>query len=581
MNLAETLSELGLLGIADVEEGSPELGAEAAYGLFPTDGGEIALDLLTTPVAEQPGPESEDEDPDAIDQAEDLATLAKDMAGISRDPLQAYLNEMGGYDLLTKDQEVHLAKDMEAGNAIVAQVIASCPLAITEVLQLFVNSSSVGLRPEQVIEGLVSNKAELEAPAVAAVAPEAEAETKPVQSELQETSQQVAQLRELHGRLMEACSHKGVASPDAVKLRDALQQGFLKLRLATAQIERLSQRIRGLADEVRKQERLILDICQRQAGLGPKFLLVNVTHHKSDKDWLEQLFKSDTKGALAPYREELRNARRVLARMEQKSSMPPLDIKALGNRLARGRAQVRQARDALVNGNLRLVISVAKKYRNRGLSFADLIQEGNIGLMRAVDKFEYRRGFKFSTYAHWWIRQAVTRAIQDKSHTIRVPVHMLERINKLQRAARVLHQEQGRQPRPQEVAAYLGLTEQQVREMHHMAQHTVSLQSPLGDDEDTALGDLIADNAAPSPVDRAIAGGLQTHVRDMLDILTPREAEVLAMRYGIGSDRERTLNEIGERFGVSRERVRQIERQALKKLREEGYVEHLRSFVEE
>jgi RNA polymerase primary sigma factor len=240
---------------------------------------------------------------------------------------------------------------------------------------------------------------------------------------------------------------------------------------------------------------------------------------------------------------------------------------------------VRKARDTLVNGNLRLVISVAKKYCNRGLPIADLIQEGNIGLMRAVDKFEYRRGFKFSTYAHWWIRQAVTRAIQDKSHSIRVPVHMMERINKLRRAALDISLEHGRQARADELAERLNLSEQQVHEMHRIAKDTVSLQTPLREREDGYLGDTIEDNQTRSPMDAAVDTGLQTHVRGLLEVLTPREAEVLALRHGIGTEREHTLSEIGEVFGVSRERVRQIQAQALKKVQQEGLAEHLRAFV--
>jgi len=311
--------------------------------------------------------------------------------------------------------------------------------------------------------------------------------------------------------------------------------------------------------------------------------LLEVSANPTSPAWVDAvLARSDGVMTRSDAREALQSVQGRLRSLERQSGLPVAELKALERRLVHGESQVKQARDLLISSNLRLVISVVKKYRNRGLSFADLIQEGNLGLMRAADRFDYRRGFKFSTYAHWWIRQAVTRAVQDKSHTIRIPVHMLERMVKLRRVSRELVNEQGGPARADQVAARLNLSEQQVRQMHEIAEATVSFEAPLRGDDGGAIGDFIPDERTDaSPLECAVTAGMKGQVRRMLDRLSPREAQVLAFRYGIGTEREHTLGEIGEVLGVSRERIRQIEAEAIDKLKKQGVSLHLRSFLDD
>lgn len=439
----------------------------------------------------------------------------------SADPFVSYLRDMEAYGLLTKEQEVELARDMEAALHAVAAALADCPPAADSAVGLF----------DQVLAGELTGETLLAPQALEAGAEEG-GQTAPA-LDLSALAPQVEQLRALRLALGKSCKRYGVDSAQAERARRRLSTAFAAMPFSPDGIERLAQRLDPLIAEARRH------------GVGGSSL------------------------------DEV-----ALRRLELEAAMPLAAILAAGDRLRRGRARARRARDALINGNLRLVISVAKRFRNRGLSLSDLIQEGNIGLMRAVDKFDYRRGFKFSTYAHWWIRQAVTRAIHEKARTIRVPVHMLERINGLRRAAREIHSEQGRKALARELAERLGEPIEKVRAMWHLTEDTLSLQTPLRDNE-AELCDLIADEEALDPEEHAGEEGMRTQVRRLLAGLSPREAEVLTLRFGIETGQELTLGQIGERWGVSRERVRQIQLAAVDKVRESGLADHLQAFLED
>jgi RNA polymerase primary sigma factor len=438
----------------------------------------------------------------------------------STDPFVSYLRDMEVYGLLTKEREVELAQGMEAGLQAVASTVADCPPAIDAALALFARVLAGEIGPEAL---LVVQTADSEGGEPGQQTPVAYIDV---------LAPRVEQIQALRGALGRACRRHGAGSIPAERARRRLAEAFASFPLSPAGVERLAQGLDPIIAEARRQRR------------------------------------PDSVNDMA------------LRRLESETAMPLAAILDAGERLSRGRARARRARDGLINGNLRLVISVAKRFRNRGLSLNDLIQEGNIGLMRAVEKFDYRRGFKFSTYAHWWIRQAVTRAIHEKARTIRVPVHMLERVNGLRRAAREIHSEQGRKALARELAERMGEPVEKVRAMWHLTEDTLSLQTPLRNNE-AELCDLIADEEALNPEDHAGEAGMRSEVHRLLAGLTPREAEVLTLRFGIDTGQELTLGQIGERWGVSRERVRQIQLAAVDKVRESGLAEHLRAFLED
>jgi len=472
--------------------------------------------------------------------------MAREEGG--KEPLSHYLREMTAYELLNKEQEVQLARAMEEGREAITAVLVASPRAVAALMSRFEQVRAGTLSPGELVEG-----------------------------DSEEAMARLAAVEGLHRRLIRVCADQGVGAAEAAQLRSGLQEACAPLRFTAAARELMAGTLDALLQEIRGHEQTILDLCARAGGVSRRELLGRLPADTADPAWMEYLLAAtgaDHKvGALERAQQRLRT-------LELRSAQPLDEVKALGRRLAQGRARVRKGRDGLVNGNLRLVISVAKKYRNRGLPLEDLVQEGNIGLMRAVEKFDYHRGFKFSTYAHWWIRQAVTRAIQDKSRTIRVPVHMMERITKLRRAAGEIAREQGRQARPDELARCLELPEQQIRQMQQMAGDVISLQTPLRERDDGFLGDFIEDEDSCSPHEAAEEGRLQEGIRSLLELLTPREAEVLALRHGIGTHREHTLTEISTHFGVSRERVRQIQVKAVAKVRQGGLAEHLRSFFD-
>jgi RNA polymerase primary sigma factor len=398
----------------------------------------------------------------------------------------------------------------------------------------------------------------------------------------EETAQRFAEIEKTYNQLVAALSKSGRNAARIQKLREQLTEQILQLKLVPRIVDILTSNLRNAIARIRTHERNIMDICVTRADMPRRDFITSFPSNETDLAWVDGVATAGHKysAALAQYRDEiLRNQNKLLA-LQETAHLDIADIKDINRRMSIGEAKARRAKKEMVEANLRLVISIAKKYTNRGLQFLDLIQEGNIGLMKAVDKFEYRRGYKFSTYATWWIRQAITRSIADQARTIRIPVHMIETINKLNRISRQMLQEIGREPTPEELAERMDMPEDKVRKVLKIAKEPISMETPIGDDEDSHLGDFIEDQNIDSPIDSASMEGLKEATQGVLAGLTPREAKVLRMRFGIDMNTDHTLEEVGKQFDVTRERIRQIEAKALRKLRHPTRSEPLRSFLE-
>jgi len=389
-------------------------------------------------------------------------------------------------------------------------------------------------------------------------------------------------MKRLNTRALNASAKHGSDAPQARKLREQLTEQFLELKLVPKQVDKLTQGLRGVVERIRSHERAIIELCVRSAKMPRKEFISSFPENETNLDWIDGYLKGKRYSAsLKPQAEEIKRHQAKLIALEKECKISIVEIKEINRRMSIGEAKARRAKKEMVEANLRLVISIAKKYTNRGLQFLDLIQEGNIGLMKAVDKFEYRRGYKFSTYATWWIRQAITRSIADQARTIRIPVHMIETINKLNRISRQMLQEMGREPTPEELAVRMEMPEDKVRKVLKIAKEPISMETPIGDDEDSHLGDFIEDTSVESPIESATTESLRETTHSVLAGLTPREAKVLRMRFGIDMTTDHTLEEVGKQFDVTRERIRQIEAKALRKLRHPSRSEQLRSFLED
>ncbi|EGR0525352.1 RNA polymerase sigma factor RpoD [Vibrio cholerae] len=551
-------------------------------------------------------------DEDAAEAAAAALSSVESEIGRTTDPVRMYMREMGTVELLTREGEIDIAKRIEDGINQVQSAIAEYPGTIPYILEQFDRVQAEELRLTDLISGFVDpNDMETEAPTAthigselseadladeddAVVEDEEEDEDEDGDGESSDSEEEVGidpelareKFNELRGKfqnLQLAVNEFGRDSHQASEASGLVLDIFREFRLTPKQFDHLVETLRTSMDRVRTQERLVMKAVVEVAKMPKKSFIALFTGNESNEEWLDKVLASD-KPYVAKVREqeeEIRRSIQKLQMIEQETSLSVERIKDISRRMSIGEAKARRAKKEMVEANLRLVISIAKKYTNRGLQFLDLIQEGNIGLMKAVDKFEYRRGYKFSTYATWWIRQAITRSIADQARTIRIPVHMIETINKLNRISRQMLQEMGREPLPEELAERMQMPEDKIRKVLKIAKEPISMETPIGDDEDSHLGDFIEDTTLELPLDSATATSLKAATRDVLAGLTPREAKVLRMRFGIDMNTDHTLEEVGKQFDVTRERIRQIEAKALRKLRHPSRSEVLRSFLDE
>ncbi|WP_312398107.1 RNA polymerase sigma factor RpoD [Stutzerimonas kunmingensis] len=547
--------------------------------------------------------EADTDEAAAEEAAAALAAVETDI-GRTTDPVRMYMREMGTVELLTREGEIEIAKRIEEGIREVMSAIAHFPGTVDSILADYERVTTEGGRLSDILSGYIDpdddgaagpQEVEPETPqttAKPAADDKDDEEEDDSDSEEEEgdggPDPEVARMRfgavaEQLEKAKKALKKHGRASQQAVEELEALAILFMPIKLVPKQYDALVERVRNALSQIRAQERAIMQLCVRDARMPRADFLRQFPNNETNLDWAEQLASGKGKyaEAIGNRKEDIVRCQQKLIELEKECDLVIADIKDINRRMSIGEAKARRAKKEMVEANLRLVISIAKKYTNRGLQFLDLIQEGNIGLMKAVDKFEYRRGYKFSTYATWWIRQAITRSIADQARTIRIPVHMIETINKLNRISRQMLQEMGREPTPEELGERMEMPEDKIRKVLKIAKEPISMETPIGDDEDSHLGDFIEDSAMQSPIDVATVESLKEATREVLSGLTAREAKVLRMRFGIDMNTDHTLEEVGKQFDVTRERIRQIEAKALRKLRHPTRSEHLRSFLDE
>jgi len=547
--------------------------------------------------------EADTDEAAAEEAAAALAAVETDI-GRTTDPVRMYMREMGTVELLTREGEIEIAKRIEEGIREVMSAIAHFPGTVDSILADYDRVTTEGGRLTEILSGYIDpdddgaaapQEVEPVAPQAAAKpAADGKEEEEEDDSETEEEEgdggpdPEVARMRfgavaEQLEAAKKALKKHGRGSKQATEALQELAILFMPIKLIPKQYDALVERVRNALSQVRAQERAIMQLCVRDARMPRADFLRQFPNNETDLEWADQLASGKSKyaEAIGARKEDIQRCQQKLIALQEECELVIADIKDINRRMSIGEAKARRAKKEMVEANLRLVISIAKKYTNRGLQFLDLIQEGNIGLMKAVDKFEYRRGYKFSTYATWWIRQAITRSIADQARTIRIPVHMIETINKLNRISRQMLQEMGREPTPEELGERMEMPEDKIRKVLKIAKEPISMETPIGDDEDSHLGDFIEDSAMQSPIDVATVESLKEATRDVLSGLTAREAKVLRMRFGIDMNTDHTLEEVGKQFDVTRERIRQIEAKALRKLRHPTRSEHLRSFLDE
>jgi len=528
--------------------------------------------------------------------------------GRTTDPVRMYMREMGTVELLTREGELQIAKRIEDGLNQVLDALSVYPRSIEKLIEIFDRVDREETRLTDVISGFNDEPIEPADPAATNIQSSVLAETETDKTDLEieaadidgdddddgatvevdtgpdpEDAARLANLlRERYQTLKAALEAYGRDDERSRAAMQAVSEVFLQFKLVTPVFQELAEILRATIERIRTQERAIMNLCVEQAGMDRTEFIETFPSNETNPEWIDRLIASGRpfSARLKELAPDIQRAQRRLQEIERENILTISEIKDVNRKMSIGEAKARRAKKEMVEANLRLVISIAKKYTNRGLQFLDLIQEGNIGLMKAVDKFEYRRGYKFSTYATWWIRQAITRSIADQARTIRIPVHMIETINKLNRISRQMIQEMGREATPEELAARMDMPEDKVRKVLKIAKEPISMETPIGDDEDSHLGDFIEDSGVISPLDSATAEGLREATQNMLASLTAREAKVLRMRFGIDMNTDHTLEEVGKQFDVTRERIRQIEAKALRKLRHPTRSEKLRSFLD-
>jgi|TARA_X000000950_G_scaffold269851_1_gene348940 RNA polymerase primary sigma factor len=529
------------------------------------------------------------DDEEVVEEAEAVLTTAVESEfGRTTDPVRMYMREMGTVELLTRQDEIRLAKRIEDGIRQSVSAIACAPIVISELVRLADNVEESKMKLTELLVGFIDLN-ELDAAIPEPVIPGSGDDDNDDNANAGPQGPDPAEFKERFERIrkglksLERCRTRyGIGAPQMEKYQSKLSTELMEIRLVPRQIDYLSQVMREIVDEVRKLEKEIIKICVQKARVSRKTFISKFVGKESELFWIRSMMrgKEGNKDMLKAHADELENLRDKLENLENITGLRIHQIKDVSKRMNIGEAKARRAKKEMIEANLRLVISIAKKYTNRGLQFLDLIQEGNIGLMKAVDKFEYRRGYKFSTYATWWIRQAITRSIADQARTIRIPVHMIETINKLNRVSRQILQEKGREALPEELAERMDMPENKILKVLKIAKEPISMETPIGDDEDSHLGDFIEDKNILAPEDAALTSGLTGATESILDSLTERESKVIRMRFGIGLNTDHTLEEVGKQFDVTRERIRQIEAKALRKMRHPTRSEKLRSYLD-
>jgi RNA polymerase primary sigma factor len=557
------------------------------------------------------------QDDDAAEEAEQALATVDSEFGRTTDPVRMYMREMGTVDLLTRESEIEIARRIEDGLKHMIQAIAACPTTITALLAMITKVENEELSADDLVDGLIDNDIGLDdgvkAQNDAEEAKEAKAEEKSdeeaaadEEEEDEEETQaeadakaaaataaalaklkdevltRFAKIRKSHERMSEILPVTGSQDPEYQTLLAGILEELTVFRFSAKQVEGLCAQVREIVANIRSHERKILNFCVDKSGMDRMYFIKAFPGNETNLEWINVQLSSGEKyvDKLERFNHSILDQQERLIELEKSVGLPIKEIKEINKQMSTGEARARRAKREMIEANLRLVISIAKKYTNRGLQFLDLIQEGNIGLMKAVDKFEYRRGFKFSTYATWWIRQAITRSIADQARTIRIPVHMIETINKMNRISRQILQETGLEPDPAELAEKMEMPEEKIRKILKISKEPISMETPIGDDEDSHLGDFIEDSTTLAPSDAAIYASLRDATSEVLESLTPREAKVLRMRFGIEMNTDHTLEEVGKQFDVTRERIRQIEAKALRKLRHPTRSERLKSFLE-
>jgi RNA polymerase primary sigma factor len=525
--------------------------------------------------------DAEATDDDAAEEAEAALASVDAEFGRTTDPVRMYMREMGTVELLTRQGEIEIAKRIEDGLNQVKYHMVHFPPTVDALLEVADRVSNGDTRMQDFVVGFIDPNEPDEIKPPSPKSDDDDDEVVDTGPDPEEVTARVRVIRRHHNRALKYLDQHGLKDKRTVKAQAEMADQIMELKLAPKLFDALVRNLRDVVSIIRSQERLVMQLCVRDAGMPRKDFLSSFPKSETDLAWIDKHIRAKRKhsSVLAKLKDDVTRCQRKLIAVEEATQLKISQIKEINRQMSIGEAKARRAKKEMVEANLRLVISIAKKYTNRGLQFLDLIQEGNIGLMKAVDKFEYRRGYKFSTYATWWIRQAITRSIADQARTIRIPVHMIETINKLNRISRQMLQEMGREPLPDELAERMEMPEDKVRKVLKIAKEPISMETPIGDDEDSHLGDFIEDQTVHSPVDSATTSGLKETTHSVLAGLTPREAKVLRMRFGIDMNTDHTLEEVGKQFDVTRERIRQIEAKALRKLRHPTRSDQLRSFL--